>query len=139
MVIRVKPRLPPEKIHHPETSMNRNGLPESIRNSREFRLVYERGQRYSTPYFNLFLLRTGSSEIRLGLTITRKTGVAVVRNRCKRRLREIVRHYFNERRADARIDPGMDLVINARAPLPNAEYRQVDEAFRKLMDKVLGK
>ena len=118
--------------------MNRNGLPESLRNSREFRLVYERGRRYSTPFFNIFVLRTASTEPRLGLTVTKKIGDAVVRNRCKRRLREIVRHYFNERRSGSNADIGIDLVINARSSLPSAEYREVEEAFRRLMDMVLG-
>jgi ribonuclease P protein component len=119
--------------------MNRNGLPESLRNSREFRLVYERGRRYSSPYFNVFVLRTGSLEPRLGLTVTKKIGDAVVRNRCKRRLREIVRHYFNERRSTFAGDIGIDLVINARSSLPNTEYGQVEEAFSRLMNMILGK
>jgi len=118
--------------------MNSNGLPESLRNSREFRLVYERGRRYSSPFFNIFVLRTASTSPRLGLTVTRKIGDAVVRNRCKRRLREIVRHYFNERRSDSPLDIGIDLVINARSSLPKADYSRIEESFRKLMDTVLG-
>ncbi|MFN7828695.1 MAG: ribonuclease P protein component [Acidobacteriota bacterium] len=118
--------------------MNRNGLPESLRNSREFRLVYEKGRRYSSPYFNIFVLRTGSSEPRLGLTVTKKIGDAVVRNRCKRRLREIVRHYFNERRGASRVVGGIDFVINARSSLPAAEYHLVEESFRKLMEMIFG-
>jgi ribonuclease P protein component len=118
--------------------MNRNGLPESLRNSREFRLVYEKGRRYSSPYFNIFVLRTGSAEPRLGLTVTKKIGDAVVRNRCKRRLREIVRHYFNERRGTSPFVGGIDLVINARSSLPTAEYHLVEESFRKLLEMILG-
>jgi len=118
--------------------MNRNGLPESLRNSREFRLVYEKGRRYSSPYFNIFVLRTGASEPRLGLTVTKKIGDAVVRNRCKRRLREIVRHHFNHRRGASPVVGGIDLVINVRSSLPTAEYHLVEESFRKLMEMILG-
>lgn len=117
--------------------MDSNGLPVSLRNSREFRRVYEQGQRYSTPFFNAFILSTVSNEPRLGLTVTRKIGNAVVRNRCKRRLREIVRAFFKELSSQDIHPNGFDLVLNARSTLPKADFQEVERAFNKMMETLL--
>ncbi|NDD65275.1 MAG: ribonuclease P protein component [Acidobacteria bacterium] len=113
-------------------------LPESLRNNREFRRVYERGRRYSTPYFNAFILRTDSSNPRFGLTVTRKIGNAVVRNRCKRRLRQIISRFFRELRVAGVPTGAFDLVLNVRSALPDAEFRKLDESFRMMMQRVLN-
>jgi ribonuclease P protein component len=112
-------------------------LPESLRNSREFRRVYEHGRRYSTTYFNAFILRTDSLKPRLGLTVTRKVGNAVVRNKCKRRLREIVSRFFKDLHSVDLPGGGFDLVLNVRSSLPTAPFSEVEETFRKMMERVL--
>lgn len=118
--------------------MDSNGLPVSLRNSREFRRVYEQGRRYSTPFFNAFILISpGASEPRLGLTVTRKIGNAVVRNRCKRRFREIVRAFFRKLSSQGIVPAGFELVLNARSTLPKADFQEVEQAFNKMMDTLL--
>ncbi len=56
-------------------------------------LAANRGKRYATPGFVLLVhdRRDGDPAKRLGITITRKIGNAVVRNRMRRRLRELAR------------------------------------------------
>ncbi|MFT3988805.1 ribonuclease P protein component [Aestuariivirga sp.] len=55
--------------------------------------------------------RADELEARVGFTATKKLGNAVVRNRIKRRLREIARLYLTQ---DAR--PGYDYVLIGRSP-----------------------
>lgn len=117
--------------------MDSNGLPVRLRNNREFRRVYEQGRRYSTPFFNAFILRNDLPEPRLGLTVTRKIGNSVVRNRCKRRLREIVRHCFMRLEREARLPAGFDLVLNARSNLPLAQFSELEIAFEKMIEALL--
>jgi ribonuclease P protein component len=104
---------------------------QTLRNSQQFRRVYEQGQKFHTPYFSAFILRNDGSEHRYGITATRKIGCAVVRNRCKRRLREIIRKYEF---ADLRLD-GFDLVINVKTGLDKADFGQLEEAFANAMDR----
>lgn len=118
--------------------MNVTRPPERLKNSREFRRVYELGRRYHTPFFNAFLLRTNSPEPRFGFTVTKKIGNAVVRNRCKRRLREMVRRYFQKARLENLAVGGFDLVLNAKSTLPAAEFRQMEEAFERMMKTILA-
>lgn len=112
---------------------------QKLRNSQQFRRVYDQGQRFHTPHFSVFILRTEDSEPRIGLTVTRKVGNAVLRNRCKRRLREILRAWLLEASADeAGGGPlGCDLVINAKSGLAEADYRELEAGFRRVMKRYL--
>jgi ribonuclease P protein component len=66
----------------------------------------------------------------VGITVSSKVGVAVVRNRVKRKLREAVRH-------EIRGLPAVDLVLTAR---PSAAAASVDDlrAFLRLVRKRMG-
>ena len=78
----------------------------------EFRTVGERGRRAADSWFVVLVHEREraplSSRVRLGVTVSRKVGEAVVRNRVKRCIRE----WF--RRARAAMRPGIDLVVIAR-------------------------
>jgi ribonuclease P protein component len=67
-------------------------------------------------------LPNGLSSTRFGLTVSRRIGKAVIRNKIKRRLREILR----------RIDLpcGWDIVIIARGPAANADYATLEKSVQ---------
>ncbi len=79
--------------------------------SKDYRRLSRRGHRYKTEHFVLLASRVGdehsTSRPRLGITVSRKVGNAVVRNRLKRQIREWFRIT-----ADQLGEP-MDLVIIA--------------------------
>jgi putative membrane protein insertion efficiency factor len=60
----------------------------------DFRRVYHAGQKFQGRLFVAFVLRTGAAS-RLGVTVTRKVGDSVERNRCRRMLREAFRKNRN--------------------------------------------
>jgi ribonuclease P protein component len=96
--------------------------------SKDFRRVYDTGFRYSGPYFAAFCLSEPPSDgPRVGFTLPRAVGKAVVRNRIRRRLREAVRCYLD------RLDPQWSIVFNPRrkaleAPFPELR-REVEKVF----------
>jgi ribonuclease P protein component len=104
---------------------------QTLRNSRQFRRVYEQGHRIHTPFFSAFFLRNDAGERRYGITVTRKIGGAVLRNRCKRRLREIVRKYELRLSYTA----GFDLVLNVKSELVEADFEQLQKSFARVMSK----
>lgn len=99
--------------------------PEPLRRPAQFRAVYDSGRRVRLASGTLFLLANGLDHFRLGITVTRKVGNAVRRNRLKRRVREVFR------RNAPLIPTGWDIVINPNALL-------ADTPFPKLEQEVLA-
>jgi len=82
----------------------------------EFRRVYEEGQRRSTSLCAIFCRPNGLPQTRLGITASARLGGAVVRNRVKRRLREVFRLHR------AGIPGGWDIVLNPREAMAKVPF-----------------
>jgi ribonuclease P protein component len=111
------------------------GLPrrERLRRRPEFLRVYERGIRAHGRYMVVFVMVRPDEQVdsRLGVTASRRVGGAVVRSRCKRRLRELFRLHRDEL-------PGMvlDVVINARGECVGAPWEELKRDYRKCMKRL---
>lgn len=95
----------------------------SLKNNYEFRRLYAKGRSAVSPTQVIYVRRTKRGGNRVGFTVTTKLGKAVVRNRIRRRLREIYR--LNE----GRLQRGADLVIVARSRAAEAPYRALERDF----------
>lgn len=84
---------------------------ESLKKRQAFKQVYSRGRYAADTLFVVYALANETNQNRLGLTVSKKVGNAVVRNRVKRWLKESYRLVANE------LQIGHDLVIIARAPM----------------------
>lgn len=104
---------------------------QTVRNSRQFRQIYEQGQKFHTSLFSVFIQKTEGNERRIGITVTRKVGNAVIRNRCKRRIREALRILFE----DSANPCGFDLVVNAKSNLIEADFGQITESLAKVIGR----
>ena len=102
----------------------------SLKENHLFRRLYNKGQSAVSPCLAIYVRRTGRKENRLGLTVSTKLGHAVVRNRVRRRLREIYRLH------EDRMVTGVDLVIVARVRAARSSYWQLDESFVRLCSKL---
>lgn len=91
------------------------------------RLYATRGQ--ANSYLVLYAKRNRTDRNRVGITVSRKLGHAVVRNRVRRRLREIYRLH------EAEFSPGWDIVVVARSRAVNASFDALTDAYLKLADK----
>lgn len=102
----------------------------SLKENHEFRRAYSRGKSAVSPYMVLYCRKNGRAYNRLGITASTKLGHAVVRNKIRRRLREIYR--LNEER----LSVGYDFVVVARSRCVNAEYSRMDSEFLHLAEKL---
>lgn len=98
----------------------------SLKLNHVFRRLYRKGGSYADRNLVLYCRKNGSRENRIGLTVGVKLGHAVVRNRIRRRLREIYRLH------EAQFLPGWDLVIVARARAVTASYQQLERSYLAL-------
>jgi ribonuclease P protein component len=109
-----------------------------LRKRREFEECYASGVRVSGRHLQFFLLMAetacpGPARPRLGLSVSRRVGGAVTRNRVRRRLREIFR-----RNRDVFGGRGGNLVINARPSAAQATFAELREEYRSLVTRTLS-
>lgn len=56
-----------------------------------YQLLFRKGRRIALPHFVIYYIENDKQYSRLGCTVSRKVGNAVIRNRCKRQLKEYFR------------------------------------------------
>ncbi len=90
----------------------------------DFQRIYRHGVRVTGRYLVLFLMQTDGNTSRFGVTASRRVGGAVVRSRCKRRLRELYRLHRHVLEGRA-----LDMVANARGGCASAPWNRLENEF----------
>lgn len=93
-----------------------------------FRRLYAT-QGYANGLLVLYARPNRLGQNRVGITTGKKLGHAVVRNRARRRLREVYR--LNEHR----FKPGYDIVVVARSRCVTADFQKLTKAYLSLAQK----
>ena len=95
--------------------------------SRDFRALQGDGTVRSHPLLVARFRRTDEESTRIGLSTGKRLGGAVVRNRVRRRLREVLRVM------EPSFQPGWDVLIIARQPVIAADYQDLTGALHSLL------
>lgn len=98
-----------------------------LRNNREFKIVYNKGRNFWNRNLILYKSKNDLKETRLGITITKKFGNAVIRNRVRRRINEIYRLNLY------RIKDGYDLVIIPKKNVIDISYEELESALEHIL------
>jgi ribonuclease P protein component len=107
---------------------------ERLRRRQDYLRAYRTGRRRGGRYATLFHLPNDLGAARLGITASRKVGKSVVRQRLKRRVREIYRRW--ERRSDL---PSLDLIVNLKPTAAEASFAELRrELLRQLASLLPG-
>lgn len=100
----------------------------SLKLNHIFRRLYHT-EGVANSYLVLYARKNRTGRNRVGITVSKKLGKAVVRNRVRRRLREIYR--LNEER----FQPGWDIVVVARSRCVNADFGRLTDSYLSLAEK----
>ena len=117
-----------------QMNMSRQGFSRAsrIRQQAEFDRVYQAGLYAANDVLVIYAERNHRTETRLGLSVSKKVGGSVVRNRWKRLIREA----FRLSRAD--LPGGLDLVIRPRRGA-EPDSRSIEAALRQLTKQLAEK
>ena len=94
-----------------------------LRKTGDFKAVYSRGRSYVHPMLVVYVLKQSGETVRIGFSVSKKLGGAVVRNRIKRRLREASRPLV------PRLAPGTDAVVVARSAIAESTLSEIESAL----------
>lgn len=100
-----------------------------LKKNKDFRKVFNNGKSVPTKYLVMYFRPNEKETLRIGFSVSKKLGGAVVRSRIKRIMREAVRKHINE------IMPGMDIVLIARNPIKSLKSPEVEESLIKILHK----
>lgn len=104
--------------------------------SPEFDRVYRQGAAYRGKLFSIHAFPNEVGNPRLGLSVSKKVGNAVVRNKVRRRLKEI----FHSRIDDMeRVRSSLDLVVSARPVASVASFQDLEREFSVALKKLEGR
>ena len=92
-----------------------------------FDAVYRNGKRQTSTHFTVFLRSNELALSRFGFSIKKALGGAVVRNRMRRRLREMVRCHRQE------IPAGWDIVIHPKSTVATAPFAALAEELVRVL------
>jgi len=91
----------------------------------QYGLVYDRGSSRVNNLMVVKALPNGLGMSRYGFSVSRRVGKAVVRNRVKRLLREILRQIT--------LQAGWDIIFIARSPVSGVSYADLEKSVRGLL------
>lgn len=100
---------------------------ERLKKNREFRRTFDQGRSVANRLVVLYVSRRDDGLSRVGYSVSRRHGSAVVRNRLKRRLRE------GFLRVEECVPPGHSLVWIPRGPALEAPFTALCDAMASLL------
>ena len=102
---------------------------ERIRRRGDFLRISREGAKYQTLHFRVAVRPNALPHSRLGITVGRRIGSAVERNRLKRRVRE----FFRQNKES--LPKSSDLVVTARDGAAGLDFRQVSGELKGLFGR----
>ncbi|MCR6545645.1 ribonuclease P protein component [Dehalobacterium formicoaceticum] len=101
-----------------------------LKSPKDFRLTYKKGKSLVNPYLVLYFRKNQKNTYRIGFSVSKKVGKAVIRNRVKRKLREICR--LNEKLFSI----GYDYIFVVRVRSKDASYHKLEKNLLDLIHKM---
>ena len=99
---------------------------ESLKNNRDFQVVYKNGKSFANKYLVMYVLENGTGCNRLGISVSKKVGNSVVRHRVKRLIKESYRLH------EGIFNSGLDIVVVARQSAAAVGFFEAESALLHL-------
>ena len=102
----------------------------TVKENHEFRRIYRKGRSAVSPYLVVYCQKNREGRSRLGVTVSKKLGHAVVRNRVRRRFRELYRLHKGD------MLPGYDIIMVARVRAAELPYAKLEKQYLRCLSQL---
>ena len=102
----------------------------TVKENHLFRHIYRKGKAAVRPGMVVYCIKTKRPRSRLGVTVSKKLGKAVVRNRVRRRLRELFR------RSAHRFNASYDVILVGRARAVDMDFARLERQYLSALDEL---
>jgi len=103
----------------------------SLKNNRDFQLVYKKGKSFASKHIVVICLGNNLSYNRLGISVSKKSGNAINRNRIRRRISEI----FRTAKTTSLNGNGLDIIILPRPFINETSHTELKSQIIHLLQK----
>lgn len=100
-----------------------------IKRNDEFSKVIDEGSLLKSDSLTLYFLKNNLGYTRIGISVPKKSGTAVVRNKIKRQIRAIIAK-------DVSLDKSYDYVLIARKQYDVDQFQKIRDDIKYLIEKV---
>lgn len=109
--------------------MNFNNT-EGIKKDSDFRRVYRKGKSFADRNLVIYKMKNNGGGSRIGISISKKVGKAVVRNKIRRYIKEAYRLNI-----DGIVLKGYDIVFIARINSSSSSYVDIEKSIKYITKK----
>ena len=102
----------------------------TVKQNGDFRRIYRRGRSAVAGGVVVYCLKNRQGMSRLGVTVSTKLGHAVVRNRVRRRFRELYRLHKGD------MLPGYDIIMVARVRAAELPYAKLEKQYLRCLTQL---
>lgn len=95
----------------------------------QFNYVYKSGEHFSGEHVVLYFVSSKTKSVKIGFAVTKKVGHAVVRNKVRRRLREIMQKHLPF------IKQNYNIIVVAKDTITSATFQDLSSEIEKLIKK----
>lgn len=99
-----------------------------LRKKKQFGYVYKKGVKKSTRFLTLFTLQSKYKNFKIGYSVSKKIGKATIRNKTKRRMKEIVRLNNLPKNYNT-------YVLMAREGIENLTFTELENQIKEIFNK----
>ena len=100
-----------------------------VKENKDFAEIINNGKKYWNDTFSMFVKKNHLGKYRFGISVSKKIGNAVTRNRIKRQIREIIDKYKNIYSND------QDYIIIVRRNYINLSFLEIEKKYLELINR----
>jgi ribonuclease P protein component len=101
-----------------------------VKDNRDFSTIIKEGKKIKTTAFSVYYLNNSLNYTRVGISVSKKIGNAVVRSTTRRRIRAVIDTTLNFQ------DFSLDIIVIARSNILNMSYEELIGCFKEVLESI---